>query len=65
MEGVLPPVSLKVVKPEILWSDIWARIEVSDSKQMKSIVSPTDYNSMEVKIGKTFYLGRTLDEKEK
>ena len=32
---------------------------------IKNIVSPTDYEKAEVEVGKTFYLGRTLDEEEK
>ena len=40
-------------------------MEESEPDPVKNIVSPTDYEKMEVEAGKTFYLGRTLDEEEK
>ena len=46
------------------WGKIRARMEESEPDPVKNIVSPTDYEKMEVEAGKTFYLGRTLDEEK-
>ena len=40
-------------------------LEESDPHQVKSIVNPTDYSKVKVGEGKAFYLGNTLDEKER
>ena len=64
-QGYLPAIGLKENQQNIPWSEIRARTEESESDPVKNIVSPTDYEKMEVEAGKTFYLGRTLDEKEK
>ena len=44
------------------WSEI--QVELEESEPDQSIVNPTDYSSIEVRAGKSFYLGNTLDEKE-
>ena len=38
-EGSLPPIGLKKIKPNDLWSEIRARMEESDSDRIKSIVN--------------------------
>ena len=64
-QGSLPAIGLKEHQQDTSWSKIWARTEESEPDPVKNIVSPTDYEKMEVETGKTFYLGRTLNEEEK
>ena len=40
-------------------------MEESEPNPVKNIISSMDYEKTEVGAGKTFYLGRTLDEEEK
>ena len=47
------------------WSEISVEPEESDPDRIKSIVNPTDYSKIEVGVGKAFYLGNILDEKER
>ena len=64
-QGYLPAIGLKENQQDTPWSEIRARTKESELDPVKNIVSPTDYEKMEVEAGKTFYLGRTLDEKKK
>ena len=64
-QGSLPAIGLKEHQHDTPWSKIRARTEESEPDPVKNIVSPTDYEKMEVEAGKTFYLERTLDEEEK
>ena len=64
-QGSLPAIGLKEHQQDTSWSEIRARTEESELDLVKNIVSPTDYEKMEVETGKTFYLGRTLNEEEK
>ena len=64
-QGSLPAIGLKEHQQGTSWSEIRTRTEESEPDPVKNIVSPTDYEKMEVEIGKTFYLGRTLNEEEK
>ena len=63
-EGSLPSVGLKETQLDIPWSEIRARTEECEPDPVKNIVSLTDYEKEEVEAGKTFYLGRMLDEAE-
>ena len=65
VQGSLPAIGLKEHQQDTSWSEIRARMEESELDPVKKIVSPTDYEKMEVEAGKTFYLGRTLNEGEK
>ena len=64
-QGSLLAIGLKEHQQDTSWSEIRARTEESEPDLVKNIVSPTDYEKMEVETGKTFYLGRTLNEEEK
>ena len=64
-QGSLRAIGLKENQQDALWSEIRARTEESEPDPVKNIVSPMDYEKMEVEAGKTFYLGRTLDAEEK
>ena len=64
-QGSLPAIGLKEQKQDTSWSEIWERSEESEPDPVKNIVSPTDYEKMEVEAGKTFYLGKTLNEEER
>ena len=64
-EGSLPSISLKEAQLDTLWSEIRARIEEGVPNLVKNIISPTNYEKTKVEAGKTFYLGRSLDEEEK
>ena len=61
-EGLLPAKGLQDGLP---WSKIRVEPEESDPNRIKSIVNPTDYSKIEVGMGQAFYLGNTLDEKER
>ena len=65
MEGSLPTVGLKGTQHDTPWSEIWVRTEECEPNPVKNILSLTDYKKTEVEAGKTFYLGRTLNEGEK
>ena len=56
---------LKEIQRNTPWSKIRARTEESEPDLIKNIVSPMDYEKVEAKAGKTFYLGRTLDKEER
>ena len=64
-QGSLPAIGLKENQHDTPWSKIQAKTKESKPDPVKNIVSPTDYEKTEVEAGKTFYLGRTLDEEEK
>ena len=64
-QGSLPAIGLKEQQSNTSWSEIRARTEESEPDPVKNIVNPTDYEKVEVEAGKTFYLGRTLDEGER
>ena len=56
-QGSLPAIGLKEHQQDTPWSEIRARMEESKPNPVKNIVSPTDYEKMEVEAGKTFYRG--------
>ena len=64
-QGSLPAIGLKEQQQDTSCSEIRARTEESEPDPVKNIVSPTNYEKVEVEAGKTFYLGRTLDEEER
>ena len=64
-QGALPAIGLRGHQQDKSWSEIRAGTEESEPDPVKNIVSPTDYEKMEVETGKTFYLGRTLNEEGK
>ena len=56
---------LKETQLDTSRSEVKARTKECDPDLIKNIVSPTDYDKTKVENGKTFYLGRTLDEAER
>ena len=59
-DGLLPPVSLDLDNPGKLWADIRIPAEEEGPKRVKNVVSPMDYDTVEVEPGKSLYVGKTM-----
>ena len=56
-QGSLPAIGLKEQQQNTSWSKIRARTEESEPDPVKNIVSPTDYEKVEVEAGKNHGMG--------
>ena len=63
-EGELPPIGISE-RFDHPWNEIRVQPEEQDPERIKNVVNPSDYEKVEVNLGKAFYLGRTMNQKEK
>ena len=65
LEGRLSSVGLTNEHPDLQWNAIWTQAEEQELDQIKNVVNPSNYKRVEIEPKRTFYLGKTMNKKEK
>lgn len=52
-------------KGTLPWGDLWEVPEEGEPERIKGVVSPKDFDEVEVAPGKKFFMGKTLSPREK